>query len=246
MKLNVRNKLQQAFTVMTVGILVASLLIAGLWLLSPTSFNPGPFLGFLGLLYTAVPLLGQWLIKKVNTDLETERVTLPYALAYGYLTNYLAPVVKRLRRDSNHPETLCFFVYIPKKLEELQRSNIEDFLDELGNRKFEIDKIELQFGEQKRVRDVRTAKRLVDNASTLYFDFPTTLLTTVPAIDFKLDSSEGRSLKEQKTLLAEEYIQEFRNRLENMLEREDYDSIRPNIRLEGDGIDFLEKGCSES
>ena len=37
----------------------------------------------------------------------------------------------------------------------------------------------------------------------------------------------------------------IRDQLEIMLEGEDYDSIRQNIRLEGEGIDFLENGCSE-
>ncbi len=246
MKPEKRDRLEKVFNVTAVGILVASLAAAGFWLFSPDSFNLEPFLGFLGLLYTMVPLFGRWLMKRFSTDLERERVTLSYALAYGYLTNYLAPVVKRLRNDSGSPDDLRFFVYIPDKLEELQRDLIEDFLNELGNKNYVIDKVELEFGEQKRARDVRTAKKLSDGSSLKYFDFPTTLLTTVPAIDFKLDPSEGRSFKEQKAILAEDYIREFRTQLEKMLATDDFATIRRNIVLGHGGLNFLESGLSDS
>lgn len=246
MNVTLRHRLEKTFGILTVGILVASVVITGIWLLSPDAFSPEPFLGFLGLLYTAVPLFGRWVVKRLNTDLETERITLPFALAYGYLTNYLAPVVKRLRKNSDEPDTICFTVFIPSKLEELRRDQLEDFIEELGNRNFEIEKIELEFPGQQRGRDVRTARRLSDAETVLYFDFPTTLLTTIPAVELKLDSSEGRSLKEQKVILTEEYIREFKEQLDKLLENDDYSSIRDNIRLAGGGLSFLDSTSHDS
>lgn len=240
-----RPRLERTFNVIAIGILGLSLVLGGLWLLFPEKLSPEPILGFLGLLYTAVPLFGRWIVRRLESDVETERLSLAYALAYGYLHNYLEPVVRKLWNESEDRTHFRFFVYIPSSLEQLNRDRIEDTLTSLGMRNYEIDKLELEFRGQKRTWDVRTARRLpgdgLEERSGLYFDFPTTLLTARPAIQFKLDKREGPVSDRDRDELGAEYIRDFKRYLGRFLEHEKYADYRRNICVVDGGPDFLER-----
>lgn len=234
------RKLERFFSVATTLILLGSIAIAVLWLSYSQKYNFEPVLVLLGLLYAAIPQVGKWLVRRLNRKVEKERLTLPYALAYGYLKNYLAPVIRRIRKESDDPDRLKFYVYIPRSLNELKDDSIDEILTELENQNYELGLIELDFPGQKRKKDYRTAKRSVANgAAPKYFDFPTTMLTLDQVVKYKLDTDEDRLPTEQEKALGDRYINDFRNCLETMLQEKAFDAIRNNIRIVDGGLDFL-------
>lgn len=234
------RKLERFFSVATTLILLGSIAIAVLWLSYSQKYNFEPVLVLLGLLYAAIPQVGKWLVRRLNRKVEKERLTLPYALAYGYLRNYLAPVLRRIRKESDDPDRLKFYVYIPRSLDDLKDDSIDEILTELENQNYKLGLIELDFPGQKRKKDYRTAKRSVANgADPKYFDFPTTMLTLDQVVKYKLDTDEDRLPTEQEEKLGDRYINDFRDCLETMLKEKAYDAIRNNIRIVDGGLDFL-------
>ncbi len=242
MKQGRTKRIQTVFNIITVLIITASLIVAAIWLVDPERWNFEPLLGLLGLLYVAVPLLGQWLVKRLSTHLRKEEMTLPYTLAFGYLSNYLAPVVRGLRKELDEPEKLKFYIYLPDDLDELKETNISETITELQNKKYTVDTVELDFPGEKRKKDYRTAKRTINNKEEIkYFDFPTTLLGLEPAIDFKLETKEGQSPAAQKMEIGKQYINDFDSQLTSMLKSRKYDAIRDNIEIvSGGGVNFLD------
>ncbi|ARA92431.1 MAG: hypothetical protein D6685_18305 [Bacteroidetes bacterium] len=222
----------------------ASVALAALWLRYADRFNFEPYLALLGLLYPALPVIGQWVVGRLNREVEQERVSMAYALAYGYLDNYLAPVIRQLRRTLPEPERLRFYVYIPERLDELRGEAIQDLLDELARRSYTVEALELDFPGQKRRRDLRTARRLDPDgqAETVkYFDFPTTLLTLEPAILYRLNSPSGHLPYREMRRLGRVYIQEFRRQLESLLREGPYRLICKHVVIVDGGADFLER-----
>ncbi len=237
---NKARKLELFFSVASTLILLGSIAIAVLWMRYSNKYNFEPVLVLLGLLYAAVPQVGKWLVRRLNRKIEKERLTLPYALAHGYLKNYLAPVLRRIRKEADDPDRLKFYVYIPRSLDELKDESIDEILTELENRQYEVGLIELDFPGQKRKKDYRTAKRsIIQGADPKYFDFTTTMLTLDQVVKYKLDTKEGRLPTEQEEKLGEGYINDFRNCLETMLQEKRYDAIRDNIFIVDGGLDFL-------
>lgn len=236
------RRLEALFRVASIVILVLSIALAVLWLSVP-GLNLEPALVLLGLLYAAVPLAGRWVVRRLNQDLERERLSMPYALAYGYLTNYLAPVVRQLRKQTPDPDQLRFYVYIPRSLDELRGEAIDEILTELEHQQYEVETVELDFPQEKRKKDFRTARRLPDGtAPPKYFDFPTTLLTLEQAVEYKLDTREDSFPFKQREALGQRYIDDFRTQLQAMLSTQRYETIRDNIWIVDGGIDFLERG----
>lgn len=236
-------RLEKLFGVTSVLILAASVVLAVLWVFFSDAVNWEPYLALLGLLYAVVPLTGRWSLNRLNRDLKKERLTLTYALAYGYLNNYLAPVVRRLRKELKDPSKLRFVVYVPRFLSELRREYIDEMLVELENRSFEIETVALDFPEQKRQIDFRTAKKLPEASSggeVVYFDFPTTLLILEQAVAYRLESPGDRFVAEDRRRLELAYIREFREHLRMMLDDPRFEIIRDNIELADGGPGFLE------
>ncbi|NBC19311.1 MAG: hypothetical protein GVY18_18555 [Bacteroidetes bacterium] len=235
------RRIETLFRVTSIVILLLSIGLAVLWLSVP-GLNLEPALVLLGLLYAAVPLAGRWAVRRLNQDLERERLSMPYALAYGYLTNYLAPVVRQLRKEAADPDRLRFYVYIPRSLDELRGEAIDAILTELQHQQYAVETVELDFPKEKRKKDFRTARRLPDGtAPPKYFDFPTTLLTLEQAVEYKLDTREDRFPFRQREALGQRYIDDFRTQLQAMLGTQRYETIRDNIRIVDGGVDFLER-----
>lgn len=239
------TRLKRIFNFSGTLILIASLAVAAYWVVAPKTFNMEPLLVLLGLLYAAVPLVGRWLVAKMSRQLRKEELTLSFALAWGYLNNYLSPVIKRLRSDLANPDNLKFLVYMPRILDELKKDAINETITELTNKGYEVKTVELDFAGEKRKIDFRTAKKLKTGTKstneTKYFDFPTTLLTLEQAVEFKLETKEGKSPKAQKESIGSTYIRDFRDHLETMLQEVRNENIRKNIRIVDGGADFLDR-----
>ena len=142
--------IEKLFQVASVVILLLSVALAALWLIWD-DLPLEPVLAILGLIYAEVPLLGRWVIKKLDKELTREKFSMPYALAYGYLTNYLAPVVKQLRKEAGpQADALRFYVYVPRSLDELSGESISEILEELENRSYQIETVEIESPGSKR------------------------------------------------------------------------------------------------
>jgi hypothetical protein len=236
--------IERLFQVASVVILLLSVALAAVWLIWD-DLPLEPVLVVLGLIYAEVPLLGRWLINKLDKELTREKFSMPYALAYGYLTNYLAPVVKQLRKEAGpKADALRFYVYLPRSLDELSGDSISEILDELENRSYQVETLEIEFPGSKRRRDFRTARKLPVGEGTAetvkYFDFPTTLLTLEQAVEYKLDTREGSFPFRQREALGKEYIDHFRMQLVDMLSARKYETIRDHIKIVDGGFDFLD------
>lgn len=221
------------------SILVASFIFAAVWVYN-ASFNLEPLLAFLGLSYTVVALLGNWITKQLEKRVKEEELSIAYALAHGYMYNYLAPVVRGLRKRLPNPQEMSFIVYIPKNLEEFRSHAIDEVITELTNKQYVVETVELLFENEKRKMDYRTAKKTRDG-TTQYFDFPTTLLTLEKVIAYKMSSNKDSRPDREIARLSEQYISSFKEQLLAMVQQPEFDAIRGNIRIVSSGrFDFLE------
>ena len=233
------DRIQSIFQWLSVIILVASFVFAALWVYN-TSMNLEPILAFLGLFYSVVALLGNWVTKQLEKRVKEEDLSITYALAHGYMYNYLAPVVRGLRKKLPDPTSMRFIVYIPKNLNEFRSHAIDEVLTELSNKQYVVDTVELVFENEKRKMDYRTAKKAKGGAIQ-YFDFPTTMLTLEKVIEYKLNTDKDSRPDNEIAKLSEEYISNFGKQLTSILKKEEFDAIRDNIKIVSSGrFDFLE------
>jgi len=233
------DRIQTIFQWLSIAILVASFVFAALWVYN-TSMNLEPILAFLGLFYSVVALLGNWVAKQLEKRVKEEELSITYALAHGYMYNYLAPVVRGLRKKLSDPAAMRFIVYIPKTLNEFKSHAIDEVMTELSNKQYIVDTVELVFENEKRKMDYRTARKSKDSAIH-YFDFPTTLLTLEKVIEYKLKTDKDSRPDKEIAKLSEVYISNFGKQLTSILEKEEFDAIRGNIEIVSSGrFDFLE------
>ncbi|KAB5484208.1 STING domain-containing protein [Flagellimonas hadalis] len=233
------DRIQTIFQWLSIAILVASFVFAALWVYN-TSMNLEPILAFLGLFYSVVALLGNWVTKQLEKRVKEEELSITYALAHGYMYNYLAPVVRGLRKKLSDPSAMRFIVYIPKTLNEFRSHAIDEVMTELSNKQYIVDTVELVFENEKRKMDYRTARKSKDSAIH-YFDFPTTLLTLEKVIEYKMKTDKDSRPDKEIAKLSEVYISNFGKQLTSILEKEEFDAIRGNIKIVSSGrFDFLE------
>lgn len=113
-------------------------------------------------------------------------------------------------------------------------------MTELSNKQYIVDTVELVFENEKRKMDYRTARKSKDSAIH-YFDFPTTLLTLEKVIEYKLKTDKDSRPDKEIAKLSEVYISNFGKQLTSILEKEEFDAIRGNIKIVSSGrFDFLE------
>lgn len=233
------DRIQTIFQWLSCIILVVSFVFAGLWVYN-TSMNLEPILAFLGLFYSVVALLGNWVTKQLEKRVKEEELSIAYALAHGYVYNYLAPVLRGLRKKLPDPSTMKFIVYIPKHLDEFRTHSIDEVITELSNKQYEVDTVELLFENEKRKMDYRTAKK-GDGDVIHYFDFPTTLLTLDKLIEYKLSTHKDSLPDKEIAKLSELYISNFSQQLQSILAKPEFDAIRGNIKIVSSGrFDFLD------
>jgi hypothetical protein len=226
------------------------LVVPGLWLVTfgvglrwwrgaPLPFEPEPVTFLLGLLSGAATALAGVArqLRERNDELEEERYSTSYALAYGYVTNFLDPVVTQLlsaRARADGP--LTFYVYVPDTLAELHPPAIKRTLARIRERRFVCDTVNLAL-DASRARDVLTVCR-ARGRPLRYFDFPTTLLTLVSLIDYKVDARKDRFADEEKVRLGRAYTTRFREAVARMVEER---GLAPHVRFTDRALDFLDE-----
>lgn len=147
---------------------------------------------------------------KVPTGKEGDRYSLSYALAYGYVHNFLVGAIDALKTEA-HPGKM--FVFRPTRLEELDPATHEAFKDELKRRGFELTTRTLDKASN-RPRGLLSVYRPTDPANPIHFvDFPTTLLTLSSLIAYQAEraaeNDEPVWTDKYKNGMAKEYIDRF-------------------------------------
>ena len=196
---------------------LSTLVIALCWLFwENPPFDPEPITVVLGLISTAVTAL----LSELDFRLREEEFSLPFALAYGYVTNFLEPLISQLLKDivpgSPKPTVLIF---LPEKLSELEPANIERVIGRLRMKSFEEKVINLHF-QGGRARDILTVKQSAGN-QIFYFDFPNTLFSLNSLVEFRMESRKNSFPDDKKDEMAHKYILRFRQVLEKLLVKKD-------------------------
>jgi hypothetical protein len=178
-------------------------------------FDPEPITVVLGLISTAVTAL----LSEFDSRLQEEEFSLPYALAYGYVNNFVEPLISQLLKNiplgSPVPR---LYIYLPQKLSELEPRNIERVIGRIRLKSFEDKVINLEFQEG-RARDVLTVSQ--SNNKRVYFDFPNTLLSLNSLIDYKMESRKNRFSDSIREEMAKDYIVKFGKVIERLIEMKD-------------------------
>jgi hypothetical protein len=191
---------------------ISKLLLALLWtstlatalvwiLVDNPPFDPEPVTVVLGLMSTATTAL----LSEYASRLEQESFSPAFALAYGYVNNFVEPVLTQLIKQ--HKLDVLLYIYIPEKLAELEPRSIDRIMAHIRERNFNDEVVNLEFAEG-RARDILSIRQSANNP--VYFDFPNTLLTLNSFIDYKLNTARKPS-HDARDLLGRQYIGKFRD-----------------------------------
>lgn len=209
-------KIQSASRVLIALLWLSTLVVAICWVFwKNPPFDPEPITVVIGLISTAVTAL----LSEFGSRLQEEEFSLPYALAYGYVNNFVEPLISQLLK--NIPlgsPTPRLYIYIPAKLAELEPRNVERVIGRIRMKNFEDKVINLEFQEG-RARDVLTVTQ--SNNQRVYFDFPNTLLSLNSLIDYKMESRRNRFSDSIREEMAKDYIVKFRQVIERLVEAKD-------------------------
>jgi len=195
---------------------VATFVVSICWLFwKDAPFDAEPITVVLGLVSTAVTAL----LSEFGSRLEEEEFSLPYALAYGYVNNFVEPLISQLLKNiplgSPRPK---LYIYVPEKLNELEPRNIERVIGRIRMKSFEDKVVNLEFQEG-RARDILTVSGTGNKR--VYFDFPNTLLSLNSLIDYKMESRKNRFSDSIREEMAKDYIVKFRQVLESLINTKD-------------------------
>jgi hypothetical protein len=195
---------------------LGTLAVALCWLFwKAAPFDPEPITVVLGLVSTAVTAL----LNEFQSRLEEEEFSLSYALAYGYVNNFVEPLLTQLIKDSSPSgEKPKLFIYMPEKLSELSSRNIDRVIGELRMKQFQDSLVNLEFKEG-RARDVLTVTSATQGRA--YFDFPNTLLSLNSLIDYKLESRKNKFTDSARDEMAHDYIVKFKSVVEKLIDAKD-------------------------
>lgn len=190
---------------------LSTLICSALWATGvPLPFEPEPITVILGLVSAALTAL----INEYAQALEKEEYSVSYALAYGYVINFLEPVITAILKQVPPGERPRFYIYIPERLQELEPKSIDRTLARLREKNMTTQSVNLDLAEG-RVRDVLTISM---ERNQVYFDFPTTLLTLNSFIAYKSDSKKNAFGEEEKVKLGQAFIQKFQETVAKMIE----------------------------
>lgn len=158
--------------------------------------------------FVSVPL--NYVLKKLLDEAEYSP---SYALATGYINNFIFPAMTQLIEEKRTDPKIC--IYRPNHFDELEPGNIDMIKAILVSRNYTLSKINLKL-KHGRARDILTIYK--DDASQIYFDIPNTLLSLFAYVDYKVKSSENNSGDERKNKLISELIEKFYLKVDKLLE----------------------------
>jgi hypothetical protein len=170
-------------------------------------------------------------------ELEEEKYSAPRALAYGYVRNFIVPLVTRLiTQPGARADDVRLYVFIPEQLSDLEPDAVERTMARMRAKQFETKVVNLEL-DQGRPRDVLTIMK-GGGINPVYFDFPNTLLTLKPVVDFKLRKSSNTSPEQERRELGARFIQRFREELEKLLAQTP--DVAEHVKLTDKRLKFLD------
>jgi len=216
--------------------LITKIVLGLLWLLTFAAgivwafvknppFEPEPVTVLLGLISGAIT----GLLNEYSQRLTKEEFSTSYALAYGYINNFLEPAITELLKNEGRVQ---FFIYLPQRLDELEPRQIERTLIRMREKKFTNRTVTLEVNEG-RPRDILLISKGLNDS--VYFDFPTTLLTLNSYIDYKIESKSGSFSDEDKVKLGVDFINKFKEALLKMIEVK---GLKEFVRLTDKNLQF--------
>lgn len=203
---------------------VAAISIAGIEL----PFDTAPALLLLGSMSATVILL----IESYESLLKKEEYSLAYALAYGYVNNFLEPVITSLLERPEVDQSLTLYIYMPDQLSELTRDSITRTLQEVKNNGYQTESVKLDF-ERGRTRDVIT---IYKGSDIKYFDFPNTLMTLNSLIDYKIGGREESFKEKERIEEGRKHINKFQKYVEESIRNK---GMSEYIEITDRDLDFL-------
>lgn len=154
-------------------------------------------------LFAGLMLLVSLFNKFYSLIIEEIEFSPAHALAYGYVENFIEPLIIQLLENSKEPK-IC--IYTPDNLEDLSDNTIDRIKAELKLRDYEVKKLNLSL-RHGRARDILTIEKKENRE--WYFDFPNTLRSLIPYIDYKVGSKKNQKSDVKKNKLGSILIDEF-------------------------------------
>ena len=136
-----------------------------------------------------------------------------YALAVGYVNNFISPVITQLKENGIKDPRLC--IYRPIHFDELTPDNVDRIKADLVHKKYELTEINLKL-KGARARDILTLNK--KTKIHVYFDFPNTLLSLYGYVDYKIGSEANSSIEKIKNKLIAELIEQFYLKINEMIQ----------------------------
>lgn len=144
--------------------------------------------------------------------LEDAEYSPSYALAIGYVNNFLEPAIVQLIEDG--VKEPIFYIYKPESIIELFKSNIDKTKAIIKNNSLELNEIQLNL-KHGRARDILTIHK--SKTKMIYFDFPNTLLSLTAYINFKIESKVNKANDEQKKELTQLLFYKFYSKVDELI-----------------------------
>jgi hypothetical protein len=132
------------------------------------------------------------------------------ALAFGYVENFLEPAITQLIQEGKNP---IFHIYKPDSIQELFEKNIERTRKAIEIKGFTLSDVVLE-PKYSRARDVILIEK--EEGKQTYFDFPSTLKSLLPYIDYKIASRNNESDEEEKDKLGKQLVEKFFKKVEEL------------------------------
>lgn len=188
------------------------------------SFDQEPVFVLLTTIFVVLNQLYRWLLNE-------SEYSPAFALATGYVSNFLIPSVTQLVEDGvSHP---VLYVYKIENISELHQDNIDRVKASISNNNFEVKQVNLK-PKNARARDVMLIQK--SKAKKVYFDFPNTLTSLTSYIDYKIGSRQDESSEKRKDRIAEELIEKFYSKVEELIDK---NNISENIQFCDKDLDFI-------
>lgn len=182
---------------------IASLLALGFWVSGQeikffsVNFDQEAVFALFTALFVMLNQLYQWLLRESD-------YSPAYALATGYVSNFLTPTITQLIEDGQTSPIL--YIYRVRDISELYKDNVDRTKATIRNKKFEIHEVNLK-PKNARARDVMMIEK--SKTKFVYFDFPNTLTSLMAYIDYKVGSREDESSLKKQERLAQKLVEKF-------------------------------------
>ncbi|MCY1633921.1 STING domain-containing protein [Marinifilum sp. D737] len=199
---------------------ISTIALALIWFLkleTSVDVEAGTFI-LLGIISPSI----SYVINKYSNKIEAEKFSTANALAYGYIENFIEPVLTQLLKKGNNP---TLYIYIPEKLSDLYPKNIDRLKAKLTKNNISINTKSIKLNEGRANRDIMTVSGLSDD---VYFDIPNTLLTLNPIIDFRINSPKNELCEKEKDELGSQYINAFKETIMKLIKAK---TLEDNAKL---------------